>query len=167
MSKTLKTTDVQKSEKPVDEISKAELDTLKAQAAKVADLEKAAEKAKDLEAQIEDLTKANEAATSKLADIQKAKEAQLLADTVDVVKGFNTFEDDQVKDVAKFFIANAGDTANLILANLEKARKTIKDFGEAEHGNDHEGITEDTSKSDTAALGASVMDIIKARKAEK
>lgn len=166
MTKLTKT-DVLKSETKVDEISKTELDTLKAEAAKVADLEKALADKSELETKLADLEKANADAVAQLADIKKAKDAQLLTDTVDVVKGFNSFEDADVEDVAKYFIANAGSVTNLILANLEKARTTIKTFGETEHGTDLEGNTEDTSKADTEALGASVMDIIKSRKAEK
>ena len=84
-----------------------------------------------------------------------------------LLKVFNLFEDSEVEDVAKFFVANAGETANLILGSLEKARTTIKEFGEQEHGSDLEGETHDVSKSDTEALGASVLDIIKSRKKEK
>ncbi len=167
MSKTLKTADVLKSDSKVDEISKTELDTLKAKAEKLADLEKALKDQEALETKLADLEKANADAQAKLADIQKAKDAQLLADTTDVVKGFNLFDDDKVEDVAKFFMANAGEEANLILESLEKARTTIKEFGETEHGTDIEGKTQDVSKSDTDALGASVMDIIKSRKKEK
>ncbi len=162
----LKTTDVLKSDDKVDEISKTELDTLKATAAKVADLEKQLKTQAGLETKLADLEKANKAAEAKLADIEKAKVAQLLTDTIDVVKGFNAFEDTEVEDVAKFFVDNAGKEANLILASLEKARTTIKEFGETEHGSDLEGKTEDVSKADTEALGASVMDIIKSRKKE-
>ena len=88
MSKTLKTTDVQKSDTQIDEISKTELDTLKAKASKVADLEKELARASKLEAKLADLEKANQVAEQKLADIEKAKQEQLLADTSDVVKGF-------------------------------------------------------------------------------
>jgi len=165
----LQTTDILKSkEEPT--ISQSELDTLKAQAAKVEDLEKAVAKTADLETQVADLEKANariadlEKSAKKLEDLEKAAQVKVLLDTTDVVKGFNLFAEDNIEDVAKFLVANAGAPAvNLILESLEKARTAIKEFGESEHGTDLEGKTADTSKADTEALGVNVMDIIKNR----
>lgn len=150
-------------------ITKSELDSLKAKAQEAESLKADkevvdTEKAK-LELELEELRKAKEELDTLKAD----QEAKVLTDTVDVVKGFNLFPEDNAEDVAKFFVANAGDEVNLILETLEKARTAIKEFGESEHGSDHEGVTTDLSKSEqeVAALGASVLDIIKARKNEK
>lgn len=169
----LKTVDTRKSEKQVDEISVTELETLKAKATKaeelegtVEDLQKSVSKLTDLEKalggrSVEDLLKAAE----KLADIEKAQAQKVLEETTDVVKGFNLFEDEQVADVAKFFVENAGNPAtNLILASLEKARNQIEEFGTAEIGHDHEGQTTDVAKSNVAKLGQSVSEILKSRK---
>lgn len=168
----LKTVDTTKS---ADEtITKSELEAIQAQALKATDLEKSLETAQSTIAEfdtlkaklggvdIEDLLKA----AQELKDVKKAQEEKVLADTIDVVKGFNLFDEDKVEDVAKFFVKNAGEPANLILTSLEKARVAIKEFGEAEHGSDHEGITTDTTKADEQVkeLGAAVLDIIKSRK---
>lgn len=168
----LKTVDTTKS---ADEtITKSELEAIQAQALKAADLEKTLESAQTTIAEfdtlkaklggmdIEDLLKA----AQELKDVRKAQEEKVLADTIDVVKGFNLFDEDKVEDVAKFFVKNAGEPANLILTSLEKARVAIKEFGEAEHGSDHEGKTTDTTKSDEQVkeLGNAVLDIIKSRK---
>lgn len=132
-------------------ITQEELDILKAAKAekeamviKIADLEKSA---------------------LRLADIEKAQADKELADNVDVVKGFNLFDEDKIEDVAKFLVENKCDASNLILESLEKARKAIKEFGEAEHGNDLEGEAIDVNKSVTE-IGNSVMEILKSRKKE-
>jgi len=163
VKKTLKTEDVVKNaEEKV--ISQAELDTLKAQASQLADVQAQLadlEKAKsELATTLEDTEKAKKEAETALEDIQKAKAAQELEDTVDVVKGFNLFEEGQVEDVAKYFMSNKGETANLILTTLEKAREAIQAFGEKEHGTDLEGETLDTTKSVSDAVSS----ILKSRK---
>lgn len=181
MLKNLHTEDVKKSKTEGESISAFELKQLREQAAKVedlekalstatdktleADLEKATTKTSELEAKLVDLEKA----AAELADLKKAAADKVVSDTVDVVKGFNLFDEDKVEDVAKFFVANAGTEVNLILETLEKSRKAIKEFGEEEHGSDHEGVTTDLTKSEAevATLGNSVLDIIKARKNEK
>jgi hypothetical protein len=168
----LKTADVAKSEKT---IAQSDLETLQAEAGKVADLEKALATAQAQAARVADLEKTAEKvadlekAAEKLADLEKAAEEKVLTDTIDVVKGFNLFAEEKVEDVAKHFVNNAGETSDLIIATLEKARKAIKDFGEAEHGTDLEGETTDLTKSEraVAAMGTSVMDIIKNRNSEK
>lgn len=172
MSKILKT-DTLKAEKLVDEISKAELDALNEKARKVEDLEKAVadkdEVQKELDTlksslgdlEVADLIKA----AAELKDIKKAQAQKVLEDTIDVVKGFNLFEDDQIEDVAKFFVKSAeSDATKLILASLEKARTQIEEFGSQEFGHDHEGETTDVSKGKVEALGQSVSEIIKSRK---
>lgn len=165
---------VKSADAPEDTITKSELEAIKADAAKVCDLQKSLEEAAAKTAEldviksalggfkVEDLLKA----AQELADVKKAQEEKLLSDTVDVVKGFNLFEDEKVEDVAKFFVKNAGEEVTLILASLEKARTAIQEFGEAEHGSDHKGETVDVEKSEAATkeLGDAVMDIIKARK---
>lgn len=167
-----KTVDITKSAE--ETISKSELQAIQAQADKAIDLEKSLESVqasvKELDtlkellggAKVEDLLKA----AQELKDVKKAQEEKVLADTIDVVKGFNLFEEDKVEDVAKFFVKNAGESATLILASLEKARVAIKEFGEAEHGSDHEGVTTDVTKAETQVkeLGDAVLDIIKSRK---
>lgn len=166
--KNLRTVDTTKSKDGGQEnvISVAELDALKAAAAKAEELESQmadVQKAKDeAETALADVEKAKKEAESKLEDIEKAKAAKELEDTVDVVKGFNLFEEDQVEDVAKFFTQNKGETVNLILTTLEKARESIQEFGETEHGTDLEGKEVDTDK----ALGDAVSDILKNRKAK-
>ena len=170
----LKTMDVRKSENG-EEITKQELLNLQAEAAKVADLEKAAVEADTLKSELDTLKGALGGmevsdllkAAQELADLKKAQEEKVLEDTKDVVKGFNLFEEEKVEDIAKFFVKNAGEEANLIIASLEKARDSIKEFGEAEHGTDLEGETQDVQKADVAALSASVADILKKRKSEK
>lgn len=156
-----------------DTITKSELDLLKASAAKATELETELEAIKsaatELDAlksalgglDVQDLLKAS----MELKDLKKAQEEKVLTDTVEVVKGFNLFEEEKVEDVAKFFVANAGEEVNLILASLEKARTAIEEFGEVEHGSDLTNTT-DVAKSEAQVkeMGNAVLDIIKARK---
>lgn len=144
-------------------ITQSELDALKSKAHEAETIKAAKEAADvvkaDLEKEIEDLRKAKQ----ELDTLKAEQHQKVLTDTVDVVKGFNLFEESQTEQVAKFFVANAGDEANLILETLEKARTAIKEFGESEHGTDQ---ASDLTKAeqDVAQLGTSVLDIIKARK---
>lgn len=168
------TADVTKSvDKAEDTITKSELDTLKAKAEKADKLETELEASKTISTELDaiksalggmdvkDLLKA----AQELKDLKKAQEEKVLTDTVEVVKGFNLFEEEKVEDVAKFFVAHAGEEVNLILASLEKARTAIEEFGAEEHGSDLTNTT-DVAKSEAQVkeMGAAVLDIIKARK---
>lgn len=152
-------------------ITQSELDSIKAKAQQVGDLEKSVESVKtELDTlkgllgdnKIEDLLKA----AKELEDVKKAQAEKLMEDTIEVVKGYNLFEEDKVEDVAKFFVEHAGETVSLIMGSLEKARESIKEFGEAEHGTDVDEASVDVkkSKSDLEGLAADVSRIIKSRK---
>lgn len=152
-----------------DIISKTELNLLKekadsAEAVKLEleELKKAKQESDNaLAKELEDLRKAKADSDKVLADIQKSKFEAKLADTADVIKGFNLVDEDKIEDLAKFLVANEEDSNSaLILTTLEKARTAIQEFGEAEHGTDLEGI-EVTEEED---LSKHVTSILKSRK---
>lgn len=164
---SLKTKDLLKAEDGGDVITKAELDTLKADAAKASEAEQAladVEKQKeDMATQLADLQKQKEEMAAQLADVEKAKYDQKLTTTVDVVKGFNLFEEENVEDVAKFLVDNDNAVTALLVKTLEKARVALDEFGTTEHGSDLEGAEIDQDD----ALSNAVRDVIKSRKAAK
>ena len=108
-----------------------------------------------------------DAANGKIEEMMKAKEAQEIAAITEVVKGYSFItEEDREELIKSLTDSNAVGGSPVILMALEKAQKAVDAAVTNTKGSDEKEELSDTEIAKGAtALGKTVMEIIKARKA--